>query len=61
MVTKVRGGFNEFEGEIHVDGVNPEKSSAEASVKVASVDTRNEQRNGHLLPATSSSRTSTRT
>ena len=49
MVTKVRGGFNEFEGEIHVDGANPANSSATASVKVASVDTRNEQRNGHLL------------
>src|SRR3954467_238031 len=49
MVTKVRGGFNEFEGSIHVDGANPENSSAEASVAVASVDTRNEQRNGHLL------------
>jgi polyisoprenoid-binding protein YceI len=49
MVTKVRGGFNEFEGKIHVDGANPENSTAEATVKVASVDTRNEQRNGHLL------------
>jgi polyisoprenoid-binding protein YceI len=49
MVTKVRGGFNEFEGKIHIDGANPENTSAEATVKVASVDTRNEQRNGHLL------------
>ncbi|GAA2031966.1 YceI family protein [Catenulispora yoronensis] len=49
MVTKVRGGFNEFEGTIHIDGASPDKSSAEASVTVASVDTRNEQRNGHLL------------
>ena len=49
MVTKVRGGFNEFDGKIHIDGANPENSTAEASVAVASVDTRNEQRNGHLL------------
>jgi polyisoprenoid-binding protein YceI len=49
MVTKVRGGFNEFEGKIHIDGANPEQSIAEASIMVASVDTRNEQRNGHLL------------
>ena len=49
MVTKVRGGFNEFEGTIHVDGANPAKSSVVATVQVASVDTRNEQRNGHLL------------
>ena len=51
MVTKVRGGFNEFEGEIHIDGANPEKSSATATVKVASVDTRNEQRDAHLRSA----------
>jgi polyisoprenoid-binding protein YceI len=49
MVTKVRGGFNEFEGTIHIDGADPTKSTAEAKVQVASVDTRNEQRNGHLL------------
>jgi len=49
MVTKVRGSFNEFDGTIHVDGANPANSSAEAKVRVASVDTRNEQRNGHLL------------
>ncbi|MFL6110806.1 MAG: YceI family protein [Catenulispora sp.] len=49
MVTKVRGGFNEFEGKFHIDGANPERSTAEASITVASVDTRNEQRNGHLL------------
>jgi polyisoprenoid-binding protein YceI len=49
MVTKVRGAFNEFEGTITVDGANPADSSAAATVKTASVDTRNEQRNGHLL------------
>ena len=49
MVTKVRGAFNEFEGTVTVDGANPANSSATASLKVASVDTRNDQRNGHLL------------
>ena len=49
MVTKVRGGFNEFDGTIHVDGATPENTSAEVSAKVESIDTRNEQRNGHLL------------
>src|SRR6478672_226865 len=49
MVTKVRGAFNEFEGTVTVDGANPANSSASATVKIASVDTRNEQRNGHLL------------
>ena len=49
MVTKVRGAFNEFEGSITVDGADPANSTVSAAVKVASVDTRNEQRNGHLL------------
>ncbi|GAA0226023.1 YceI family protein [Cryptosporangium japonicum] len=48
MVTKVRGSFNEFEGSAVVDGDNPEKSSAKVTIKTASIDTRNEQRDGHL-------------
>ncbi|MFI5955182.1 YceI family protein [Cryptosporangium sp. NPDC051539] len=48
MVTKVRGSFNEFEGSAVVDGDNPEKSSAKIVIKAASIDTRNEQRDGHL-------------
>jgi len=48
MVTKVRGSFNDFEGSAVVDGDNPEKSSAKITIKSASVDTRNEQRDGHL-------------
>jgi len=48
MVTKVRGSFNDFEGSAVVDGDNPEKSSAKVVIKSASVDTRNEQRDGHL-------------
>lgn len=49
MITKVRGGFNDFSGTIHVDGTDPAKSSVQASLQIASIDTRNEQRNGHLL------------
>ena len=48
MITKVRGSFNEFEGTAVVDGDNPEKSSAKVVIKTASIDTRNEQRDGHL-------------
>ena len=48
MVTKVRGAFNEFEGSAVIDGDDPTKSSAEVTIAVASVDTRNEQRDGHL-------------
>jgi polyisoprenoid-binding protein YceI len=48
MVTKVRGAFNEFEGTAVLDGTDPAKSSATVTIKVASIDTRNEQRDGHL-------------
>jgi polyisoprenoid-binding protein YceI len=48
MVTKVRGAFNEFEGNAVIDGANPANSSASVTIKVDSIDTRNEQRDGHL-------------
>lgn len=48
MVTKVRGAFNEIEGRIHVDPAGPAQSFVTIRLKAASVDTRNEQRDGHL-------------
>jgi polyisoprenoid-binding protein YceI len=48
MVTKVRGAFNEFEGSAVVDAEDFTKSTAALSIKAASIDTRNEQRDGHL-------------
>jgi polyisoprenoid-binding protein YceI len=48
MVTKVRGAFNEFEGSAVIDGVEPANSSVKVTLQVASVDTRNAQRDGHL-------------
>lgn len=48
MVTKVRGAFNEFEGEAHLDGANPGNSSVKVTIKTESIDTRNGQRDGHL-------------
>jgi polyisoprenoid-binding protein YceI len=48
MVTKVRGGFNDFEGTVHLDGDDPSKSDVSITLQVKSVDTRNEQRDGHL-------------
>jgi polyisoprenoid-binding protein YceI len=47
MVTKVRGRFGAVEGTITVADV-PENSAVEVSIDAASVDTRNEQRDGHL-------------
>jgi polyisoprenoid-binding protein YceI len=48
MVTKVRGAFNEFVGSATIDGDDPTKSSATVTIEVASIDTRNAQRDGHL-------------
>ncbi len=45
MVTKVRGGFNDFVGTAHLDGDN---SSVELTIQAASIDTRNADRDGHL-------------
>jgi polyisoprenoid-binding protein YceI len=48
MVTKVRGQFNEYEGSAVVDADDFSKSSAQLTIQAASIDTRNEQRDGHL-------------
>ena len=48
MVTKVRGSFNEFEGSAVVDADDFNKSTATLTIKTASIDTRNAQRDGHL-------------
>jgi polyisoprenoid-binding protein YceI len=48
MVTKVRGAFNEFEGQAVVDSDDVAKSSANVTIKAASIDTRNGQRDEHL-------------
>lgn len=48
MVTKVRGQFTDFSGTLHIDAENPSRSTAELTIKAASVTTANEQRDGHL-------------
>lgn len=48
MVTKVRGSFDEFEGSIHLDGDNPEKSSGKVTIQAKSINTRNSQRDEHI-------------
>ena len=47
MVTKVRGSFNEFEGQAVV-AEDLAATTASVTIQVASIDTRNEQRDGHL-------------
>ena len=48
MVTKVRGSFNEFEGTGVFDVENPAASELQLTIKTASIDTRNADRDGHL-------------
>ncbi|MCU1434251.1 MAG: polyisoprenoid-binding protein [Pseudarthrobacter sp.] len=48
MVTKVRGAFNDFEGTITVDPDARERSAVQLTIKVASIDTRNADRDQHL-------------
>src|ERR1700760_3211451 len=48
MVTKVRGSFNEFEGTAVLDGDSPANSSANVTIQVNSIDTRQAQRDDHL-------------
>src|SRR5688572_26316965 len=47
LMSKVRGQFREFDGTIEITA-NPLESSASASIELASVDTRNQDRDAHL-------------
>jgi polyisoprenoid-binding protein YceI len=51
MVSTVRGHFTEFSGEIELDPDDLSKSRATATIKPASIDTREEARNAHLRSA----------
>ena len=48
MVTKVRGAFNEYEGEGYFDVEDPSQSHLEITIKADSIDTRNADRDAHL-------------
>lgn len=48
MVTKVRGSFNEFEGRGYFDAADPSRSKLQVTIKAASIDTRNADRDAHL-------------
>jgi polyisoprenoid-binding protein YceI len=50
MVSKVRGKFTSFSGEL-VTGESPTESSVTASIDLNSIDTGNEQRDGHIRSA----------
>jgi polyisoprenoid-binding protein YceI len=51
MVATVKGSFRRFSGKVLLDEHNPGASSFEADIETASIDTRQEQRDGHLRSA----------
>ncbi|MEU5159841.1 YceI family protein [Streptomyces sp. NPDC020875] len=48
MVTNVRGGFDDFEGTLVLNGADPAESSAAIDVRIASIDTGIADRDNHL-------------
>jgi polyisoprenoid-binding protein YceI len=51
MMSRVRGQFNEYAGSIAVDPAKPESASVEFTLKTASIDTANENRDKDLRGA----------
>ena len=48
FTSKVRGGFTDFEGTIQADPAKPEMSSVVFTIKSASINTHNADRDKHL-------------
>lgn len=48
MVSNVRGVFSNLKGTVSWDPAHPEKSVVDVAIEAASIDTRNEKRDGHL-------------
>jgi polyisoprenoid-binding protein YceI len=51
MVSKVRGNFSDFAGSTTIDGANLAASSVEVTIQAGSIDTKNADRDGHLVSA----------
>jgi len=51
MIAKVRGRFGAVTGTIVLDEADPTRSTVQAEIDVTSIDTRQEQRDGHLRSA----------
>lgn len=51
LVSRTGGTFNDFSGTIQYDPKDPKKTQVEAVIQVASIDTKNEKRDGHLKSA----------
>ena len=51
MVSTVRGEFQKVSGSVTLDKKNPSQSKVEVDIDVASINTRDEKRDGHLRSA----------
>jgi polyisoprenoid-binding protein YceI len=51
MMSKVSGKFDDFAGKIEIDRTKPGASSVEFTIKTASIDTGNSDRDNHLRSA----------
>ncbi len=51
MISKVRGVFEKFSGDIHLDEKNPANTKVEVKVETATVNTREPKRDEHLRSA----------
>lgn len=49
MISNVKGHFSKVAGTLSLDEGHPENSSVEASIEVASINTHDAQRDGHLI------------
>jgi polyisoprenoid-binding protein YceI len=48
MISKVRGQFEKFSGQVEFDETHPENTSLQVKIETASVNTRDTKRDGHL-------------
>jgi polyisoprenoid-binding protein YceI len=48
MISKVRGSFETFSGSVNFDEANPTNTSVDITIDAASINTREDQRDGHL-------------
>ena len=51
LVTRVRGRFDDFDGAIQLNEEKPEQSSVEFTIRAASIDTNEKDRDTHLRSA----------
>ncbi|MDJ0753176.1 MAG: YceI family protein [Ardenticatenaceae bacterium] len=49
MISKVRGQFESFSGSVNFDPENMTATTVEVTIDASSINTRNEQRDGHLM------------